>query len=266
MRNAALPAVLALSIWLSGCGEGSQGPQGVAGPAGPPGAQGNPGAAGPPGRQGDPGPAGMAGSPGPVGPAGPPGLQGPPGPPAAAAAGIAIRIVRAECNTTGCTIGCNDGEFLLTAYCGTQREAATFPNETSASCRHRGVEGMPLVAACALISQPKTAAINPRAGAPPRAEAAGPEVPTLDGSPNCQYQAKQNTKPLDTCLNDEQQARARLVGEWGQFAPRDKTNCIELASNMTQSYAELLSCLLMRRDASALPKDVTPGAPKTREP
>src|SRR5262245_21567917 len=105
MRNAALPAALALSIWLCGCSESSQGPQGVAGlpgAAGPPGAQGNPGAAGPPGRQGDPGPAGMAGSPGPVGPAGPPGLQGPPGPPGVAASGIAVRLVRAECNTTGC--------------------------------------------------------------------------------------------------------------------------------------------------------------------
>jgi hypothetical protein len=151
----------------------------------------------------------------------------------------------------------------MTAYCGTRREAAIFPTEKSASCRHRGVEGSPLVAACTVITpRPNTAAINPRPGVPARPEgAAANDVPTLDGGPNCQFQANQNTKTLNNCLEDEQRARDRLVREWGQFAQWDKKSCTELASNMTQSYVELLTCLQMRQDASALPKDVTQGAP-----
>jgi hypothetical protein len=107
-----------------------------------------------------------------------------------------------------------------------------------------------------------SAAINPRVGAPARPESAvAQEVPTLDGRPNCQYQAKQNTKTLIDCVEDEQRAHDRLVREWGEFAQQDKSKCIDLASNMTQSYVELLTCLQTRRDASALPKGDTQGAP-----
>src|SRR5262245_43805834 len=107
-----------------------------------------------------------------------------------------------------------------------------------------------------------SAAINPRAGAPARPEsAAAQDVPMLDGRPNCQYQAKQNTKPLSDCIEDEQHAHNRLVREWGEFAQQDKSQCVDLASNMTESYWELLTCLQTRRDASVRPKDDTQGSP-----
>jgi hypothetical protein len=106
---------ITLAIGLAGCGKATQGEQGDPGPAGPPGAKGDAG---------------------PRGPAGPPGASG------------SMRIVRASCDATGCTAQCGDDEVILIAYCGSARNAATFPTERSASCRARNAANSPLVAAC----------------------------------------------------------------------------------------------------------------------
>jgi hypothetical protein len=107
------------AVGLMGCGQGPQGPQG---------AKGDPGPAGPPGARGDTGPSG------PAGPAG---------------ASSAMRIVRSNCDATNCAVQCSDDEVLLIAYCGSTRNAATFPTERSASCRARNAANNPLIAACA---------------------------------------------------------------------------------------------------------------------
>src|ERR1700726_4740715 len=99
-----------LAIGLVGCGKSLQGEKGDRGPAGPPGAKGDAG---------------------PRGPAGPPGASG------------AMRIVRANCDATSCTAQCGDDEVLLIAYCGSARNAATFPTERSASCRARNAANSP---------------------------------------------------------------------------------------------------------------------------
>ncbi len=121
-------AVAALAILLAAC-SGPQGPKGDPGPAGPPGPKGD---AGPPGP------------PGPAGPPGPPGAQGPPGPV------TGFRILRVNCSNLACTATCNEAEVLVTAYCGPNRNAATFLTERSASC---GIapdpSNSPLVAVCA---------------------------------------------------------------------------------------------------------------------
>jgi hypothetical protein len=105
-----------LAVGLMGCGKSSQGEKGETGPAGPPGAKGEVG---------------------PRGPAGPPGASG------------AMRIVRANCDATSCVAQCGDDEVLLIAYCGSTRNAATFPTERSASCRARNPANSPIIAACA---------------------------------------------------------------------------------------------------------------------
>src|SRR5881396_3151060 len=89
MPTKSLAFVIALSICLASCGEGSPGPKGEAGVAGPP------------GEKGDRGP------PGPPGPAGslPPGET-------------TVRVVRINCETAACTAACNQDEVLVTAYCG----------------------------------------------------------------------------------------------------------------------------------------------------
>src|SRR5437879_11138555 len=101
---------ITLAMWLAGCGQS------------PPGAKGDPGPAGPPGPKGE------------TGPAGPPG------------ASSAMRIIRSNCDATGCTVQCSDDEMLLIAYCGATRNAATFPTERSASCRVRNAANRPLIA------------------------------------------------------------------------------------------------------------------------
>ena len=99
----------------------------------------------PPGAKGDPGPAGSPGAPG---VAGAPGPAGPPG------ASSAIRIVHSSCDATGCVAQCNDDEVLLLAYCGSARNAATFPTERSATCRAHTAANNPLIAACAKAASP----------------------------------------------------------------------------------------------------------------
>src|SRR5215813_14751724 len=71
MRIAGLLTAAALSLCLIGCGDGTPGPKGDAGPPGPAGAKGDTGPAGPAGMAGPPGPQG------PPGPAGQPGVAGP---------------------------------------------------------------------------------------------------------------------------------------------------------------------------------------------
>jgi hypothetical protein len=107
---------ITLAASLMGCGKSSQGEKGEPGP---------------------PGPAGDKGDPGPRGPAGAPGASG------------AMRIVKANCDATSCTVQCGDDEVLLIAYCGAMRNPSTFPTERSATCRARGPASNPLIAACA---------------------------------------------------------------------------------------------------------------------
>lgn len=117
----------ALAASLAGCG--SQGPKGD---QGPPGQQ---------GPKGDAGPAGPAGPQGPRGQAGPQGDAGPPG--------QGVRVVQSNCLQGSCTITCRDNEVLVTAYCGPNRNAATFLAERTASCGVTAdAANGPLIAVC----------------------------------------------------------------------------------------------------------------------
>ncbi len=122
MRNVGIVLAMALAVTVAGCSKPEPGPQGPKGEAGAAGAQ---------GPKGDMGPQGTAGAPGPAGPAGAPGPQGPAGP----AGASQFRLVRAACTSAAdCQVTCNDDEIAVTAYCGSNRAAATFANERSASC------------------------------------------------------------------------------------------------------------------------------------
>jgi hypothetical protein len=65
---------------------------------------------------------------------------------------LRLRIVRSNCDATSCAAQCGDDEVLLIAYCGSTRNAATFPTERSASCRVRNAANSPLIAVCAKTS------------------------------------------------------------------------------------------------------------------
>jgi Collagen triple helix repeat (20 copies) len=242
MRIAYPVTALALAVCIAGCDEGRPGPQGHAGPAGPTGPKGDTGPAGPPGVADPPGPVGAPG------PQGPEGVQGPPSPP-----GSSIRIVRSECEGD-CTVACGDGEFLITAYCGARREPAMFPTEHSASCRHHRRDSGSVLAACAkgLAAAPPAATDQ----ATTQATTSPVHLPRFNVAATCR--ADQSKAAADSCLADENRARALLEKEWGQFRAADRQQCTQ-ASGMPgfQSYVELITCLEMARDARSLPKDAT---------
>ena len=127
MRIAQFILTIVLVSVIAGCSKGPAGPQG------------------PPGRQGEKGDTGPAGPPGPRGAPGPQGAKGEQGAP-----GQGMRVLRSNCLSGTCTIQCNEGEVLVAAYCGANRNPATFLSEREASC---GVQvtpsSTPLVVVCA---------------------------------------------------------------------------------------------------------------------
>ena len=146
MRPGVFMGGIALSVFLASCGQGPPGPKGDTGPAGPQGVKGD------------------AGPPGPAGAAGPQGAKGPQGPPGTPGLSSQIRIVEHTvheegCDSDECRIACNDGEFLLTAYCGTERKPPIYDRDGSVSCRKRAERSELLVAAClrnaAIEQEPK---------------------------------------------------------------------------------------------------------------
>lgn len=127
MRLNIIILVLATATALASCSKPEPGPQGPKGDTG---------------AKGDPGPPGIAG------PVGPKGAEGPPGP---AGASSQFRLVRAPCtNASECQVTCRNDEIVITAYCGTKREAATFLTDQSVSCGiNPDTTGGALVAVCA---------------------------------------------------------------------------------------------------------------------
>ena len=58
------------------------------------------------------------------------------------------------------------------------------------------------------------------------------------------------------CLKSENDARDKLAAGWASYPVADRGLCTQTATMRgTASYVELLTCLEMRRDARALPRD-----------
>jgi hypothetical protein len=151
MRPVVFMGVIAFSLVLASCGQGAPGPKGDSGPAGPQGVR------------GDTGPPGAAGLAGPAGAAGPQGAQGPQGSPGTPGSQIRLieRTVKEEgCDSDECRIACSDGEFLLMAYCGTERKPPIYGRDGSVSCRKRAERNELIVVAClrnaAVEQEPKS--------------------------------------------------------------------------------------------------------------
>ena len=93
---------------------------------------------GPEGAKGDTGPPGPAGLAGPAGVAGPQGPQGPAGTPGLSSQiRILERTMEEGCDSDESRIACNDDEFLLTAYCGTERKPPVYDRDGSVARRKR---------------------------------------------------------------------------------------------------------------------------------
>jgi hypothetical protein len=70
------------------------------------------------------------------------------------------------CDSDESRIACNDDEFLLTAYCGTERKPPVYDRDGSVSCRKRTEIKELIVAAClrnAAIEQKPQPTVTPEA-------------------------------------------------------------------------------------------------------
>ena len=70
------------------------------------------------------------------------------------------------------------------------------------------------------------------------------QVAHYDVESNCRSSVGQMAARLETCIQAEQDARAKLAAEWIQFPVADRIDCLkELSVGGSASYAELLVCL-----------------------
>lgn len=84
-------------------------------------------------------------------------------------------------------------------------------------------------------------------------------VPTFNVQPNCQAALEDDPSDMnvrqnvESCVNDEREARDELKSNWSHYPAADKTRCISEATMGGQaSYVELQICLQMIEDAKDL--------------
>jgi hypothetical protein len=80
--------------------------------------------------------------------------------------------------------------------------------------------------------------------------------PAINVIPSCRAGAAVGLdQGIDTCLAAEMDARDRIAQDWNQFLPADRSSCVRVATvGGGGSYAAVLSCLEMKRDARNLSK------------
>ena len=78
------------------------------------------------------------------------------------------------------------------------------------------------------------------------------DVPTFDIQKACKtdieaYEGSYQGGRPKGCLNDEQNARAKLESQWTQYAAKSKAECLKIQrdGSVLPSYVELLTCLEM---------------------
>ena len=80
-------------------------------------------------------------------------------------------------------------------------------------------------------------------------------IPTFNIEPFCRVVASRAAPVGDAsiCMRKEMEARGQLAREWTQFAPADKSHCVQLSTiGGDPTYTELLTCLELQRDARNL--------------
>jgi len=96
-------------------------------------------------------------------------------------------------------------------------------------------------------------------------------IPELRVEPNCRAASVATTDmratdsaqmsekdATDLCVKTENDAKAKLQQEWGQFTVADRNSCSNLAElGGGSTYTHLLTCLEVARDARQLPQTDT---------
>ena len=92
---------------------------------------------------------------------------------------------------------------------------------------------------------------------------AASKVPHLDIEKGCRAAGKLETtdiQPVQSCVSQEMDTRAKLEKEWTSFPPSYRTACIEETNiGGDPSYVEVLTCLEMKRDAATPTQPLAPS-------
>ncbi|HET6378584.1 MAG TPA: hypothetical protein VFG05_09815 [Methylocella sp.] len=82
------------------------------------------------------------------------------------------------------------------------------------------------------------------------------EVPKYDIAKTCRaagaYAGSNKDLAYKGCVRDESDARAELIRKWTQFNAQDRADCIAQGAEPMPSYVELLTCLEISAEVSAL--------------
>jgi len=77
-------------------------------------------------------------------------------------------------------------------------------------------------------------------------------LPNLNIEPGCKAAAMNGDgarATVQTCMEDERDARNELAKRWSTFRPQDRKDCIAEVSGFEPSYVELLECVVMAGEA-----------------
>jgi hypothetical protein len=91
---------------------------------------------------------------------------------------------------------------------------------------------------------------------PVLAKAKPDAVPVFNVAPSClearAFMGNDQNLAYQGCMKDENDARAELARKWAHFKPEDRRDCVAQGAAPMPSYVEILTCLEMSEEASAL--------------
>ena len=96
-------------------------------------------------------------------------------------------------------------------------------------------------------------------------------IPTIDVHKTCQAAAGVLTgttsqNDVDICMSSEQRAREQIIKDWGQYAPADRTRCVQAGAKVyLPSYVEWLTCLEMETAVKRMGQEDKPSPSNRRQ-
>ena len=110
------------------------------------------------------------------------------------------------------------------------------------------------MASSLVVAMPVGSFAESMAPAPAAVHGAAGGVPNFDIGSVCRRSIDPTVETPGGCNVDEQSARDQLVKSWTQYSPAERSRC-ESAMTELPSYAELITCLEMMREAKTLPPE-----------
>jgi len=96
-------------------------------------------------------------------------------------------------------------------------------------------------------------------------------IPTIDVQKTCQAAAGVLTgtttqNDVEICMSSEQKAREQIIRDWAQYAPADRTRCVQAGAKVyLPSYVEWLTCLEMETAVKRMGQENKPPPPTPRQ-